>query len=66
MKRRQLQILFSPLEAAALKLGIDELQCRLEWFLRDRTSTRARWRREYREYAVRLSRAIDRAAGVRR
>jgi len=65
MKRRQRQFLLSPLEAATLKLGIDELYCRLHWFLRDRPRTLSRWRREYRQYGLRLQRAIERASGVR-
>jgi hypothetical protein len=46
---------------AALKRGIDELQNRLEWVLRERPHALANARREYVAYCLRLYRKIERA-----
>ena len=64
MKKRQKHRPQSSLEAA-LKRGIDDLQSILDWVLQDRPRARARWRREYRHYALRIYRAIGRASGIR-
>ncbi len=49
-------------EAAALKRGVDELQLRLEWALRERPRALANARREYIAFCLRLYRRIERAA----
>jgi hypothetical protein len=51
---------------AALKRGVDELQARLEWFLRERPRALANARFAYAEFCVRLYRQIERAGKVRR
>jgi len=55
----------TPAEEAAFKRGINELYSILDWTLQDRPRARARRRREYRRYALRLYRAIVRASGIR-
>ena len=50
---------------AAVKRGADELQSRLEWELRGRPRAHESARRVYREFCLRLYRAIERAAMVR-
>jgi hypothetical protein len=46
---------------AALKRGADELQCRLEWVLRNRPRALANARQEYVGFCFRLHRKIERA-----
>ena len=50
---------------AALKRGADELQNRLEWVLRNRPRALKMARRRYREFCLRVYRAIGRAVKVR-
>jgi hypothetical protein len=53
-------------EAAALKRGADELQTRLEWALRDHPRALKRARQRYKDFCLRLYRAIKRAGTVNR
>ena len=46
---------------AALKSGVDELQTRLEWVLRNRPSALANSRREYVAFCLRVYGKIERA-----
>jgi hypothetical protein len=50
----------------ALKRGADELQTRLEWFLRERPRALANARRRYLDFCLRLYGGIERAAKVHR
>jgi hypothetical protein len=52
-------------EAAALKRGVDELQAQLEWVLRDRPRALTQARQRYRDFCLRLYRAIVRSRKVR-
>jgi hypothetical protein len=49
----------------ALKRGSDELQTRLEWFLRERPRALANARRRYVDFCLRLYGEIERAGKVR-
>ena len=50
---------------AALKRGADELEARLEWFLRERPRALTTANRKYQEFCFRLYSAIKRAVRVR-
>lgn len=63
---RCLKVLTDEQREAALKRGVDELQARLEWLLRDRPRALVTTRRKYRDFCVGLYRAIERAANVQR
>jgi hypothetical protein len=51
---------------AALKRGADELQARLEWELRNRPRALKNARQQYQSFCLRLYKAIDSTAKVRR
>ena len=51
---------------AALKRGVDELEARLEWMLRERPRALKSAKRKYQEFCSRIYNAIERAAKVRR
>jgi hypothetical protein len=51
---------------AALKRGVDELEARLEWLLRERPRALANARRKYLDFCLWLYARIERAAKVRR
>ena len=55
----------SPDEKAAFRRGVNDLYSILDWVLQDRPRTRARWRREYTRFALRIYRAIGRVSGIR-
>jgi hypothetical protein len=51
---------------AALKRGVDELEGRLEWMLRERPRALKTAKRKYREFRFRLYGAIERAGRMPR
>jgi|HubBroStandDraft_1064217.scaffolds.fasta_scaffold131058_4 hypothetical protein len=51
---------------AALKRGVDELEARLEWMLRERPRALKTAKRKYQEFCFRIYGAIERAGRVRR
>jgi len=51
---------------AALKRGVDELESRLEWVLRERPRALANARRRYQDFCLLLYGRIERAVKVRR
>jgi hypothetical protein len=61
-----IKVLADEQREAALKRGVDELQSRLEYLLRDRPRALKRARRQYVEFCLRLYRSIARAGKVLR